>query len=64
VGSTGGSAVLVGLDSVAALRELETRSPLPRSAEQAAQRARTLDLRPTGAAEKIVAALTAGGAAR
>jgi UDP-GlcNAc3NAcA epimerase len=64
VGGAGSSAVLVGLDTVAALGELEVRSPLARSTELAAQRARTLDLRPAGAAEKITAALTAAGTAR
>jgi UDP-GlcNAc3NAcA epimerase len=65
VGSAGSSAVLIGLDGAAALSELERRSPLPRSGEMAAERARTLDLRGAGAPEKIAAALAAGnGSAR
>jgi UDP-GlcNAc3NAcA epimerase len=61
VGGAGSSAVLVGLDAAAALSELERRSPLSRSGELASERARTLDLGGAGAAEKITAALTAGG---
>jgi UDP-GlcNAc3NAcA epimerase len=64
VGGAGSSAVLVGLDAAAALGELERRTPLSRSGELAAERARTLDLRGAGAAEKVTAALAVGGAER
>jgi UDP-N-acetylglucosamine 2-epimerase len=65
VGSEGSSAVLVGLDRDAAVRELDARTPEARSAEQAAGRAANLHLEGSGAAERIVAALshTPGGAA-
>jgi UDP-N-acetylglucosamine 2-epimerase len=64
VGGAGSSAVLVGLDRDAAVRELEARAPLARSAELAAERARTLHLTGPGAAERISAVLAvspAGG---
>ena len=59
VGSKGSSAVLVGLDREAAVRELGARAPLDRSAAQASARAAGLRLEGSGAAERIVAALTA-----
>jgi UDP-GlcNAc3NAcA epimerase len=64
VGGAGSSAVLVGLDRDAAVRELALRAPAARSAELAAERARTLHLRGAGAAERISAVLAtdpAGG---
>ena len=57
VGSAGSSAVLVGLDRELALRELETRAPLSRTAEAAAERAAGLHLAGSGAAERINAVL-------
>jgi UDP-N-acetylglucosamine 2-epimerase len=59
VGGAGSSAVLVGLDRDAAVRELALRAPIGRSAELAAERARTLHLRGAGAAERISAMLAA-----
>ena len=61
VGGPGSSAVLVGLDEAAAIRELESRAPLAGSARQAADRAAGLHLAGSGAAERISSAL---GAAR
>ena len=58
VGGAGSSAVLVGLDSDAALRELATRAPLARTVEQAVERARSLHLTGSGAAERISTAMT------
>jgi len=58
VGSAGGSAVLVGLDRGAALRELAARAPLAHAHDQAAERAARLHLTGSGAAELIAAALT------
>jgi UDP-N-acetylglucosamine 2-epimerase len=57
VGGAGSSAVLVGLDHEAALRELASRAPLANSTEIALERARTLNLRGPGAAERITSAL-------
>ena len=57
VGSAGSSAVLVGLDRELALRELEARAPLTRTAGAAAERAAGLRLAGSGAAERITAAL-------
>jgi UDP-GlcNAc3NAcA epimerase len=57
VGSPGSSAVLVGLDRDAALRELAVRAPVERSAGLAADRAAGLRLVGAGAAEKISTAL-------
>ena len=57
VGGPDSSAVLVGLDREAALRELASRAPLDRSPELAAERAAGLRLKSAGAAEKISAAL-------
>jgi UDP-N-acetylglucosamine 2-epimerase len=56
----GGSAVLVGLDRQAAMRELSARAPLARTVEQAVDRAARIQLTGSGAAERIVAGLTAG----
>jgi len=64
VGGAGSSAVLVGLDTDRAMDELDARAPLPRSADLAAERVAMLDLPGAGAAEKIVAALSAAGDAR
>jgi UDP-N-acetylglucosamine 2-epimerase len=58
VGGPGSSAVLVGLDNEAAVRELDARAPLARSAEQATERAAQLQLHGSGAAERISAALS------
>jgi UDP-N-acetylglucosamine 2-epimerase len=63
VGGSGSSAVLVGLDREAALRELAARAPLARTAEQAAYRASHLYLVGPGAAERIASALTGAGEA-
>jgi UDP-GlcNAc3NAcA epimerase len=57
VGGPGSSAVLVGLDRRAAVRELAARAPTNRSATQAAERAASLRLESPGAAERISAAL-------
>ena len=62
VGGAGSSAVLVGLDREAALRELSARAPLSRTVEQAVERAASLRLTGSGAAERISAALTSGAA--
>jgi hypothetical protein len=61
-----GSAVLVGLDRDAAIRELASRAPLAGTAEQAIRRAANLNLAGSGAAERITAALSdaLSGAAR
>ena len=58
IGGAGSSAVLVGLDREAALRELSARAPLDRTVEQAVERAANLRLAGSGAAELIAAALT------
>jgi UDP-GlcNAc3NAcA epimerase len=60
VGGAGSSAVLVGLDRAAAVRELTARAPAPRSTELAGERVRTLHLEGPGAAERISAILAAG----
>ena len=57
VGGPDSSAVLIGLDSEAALREMASRAPLERSPQLAAERAAGLRLEGAGAAEKISAAL-------
>jgi UDP-GlcNAc3NAcA epimerase len=67
VGGPDSSAVLIGLDSEAALREMAARAPLERSPQLAAERAAGLRLEGAGAAEKISAALKtrpAGAAGR
>jgi UDP-GlcNAc3NAcA epimerase len=58
VGGDGSSAVLIGLDREAALREISLRAPLARGVEQATARAANLQLTGSGAAERIAAALT------
>jgi UDP-GlcNAc3NAcA epimerase len=58
IGGVDSSAVLIGLDREAALREISVRAPLARSVEQTAARAATLQLTGSGAAERIAAALT------
>jgi UDP-N-acetylglucosamine 2-epimerase len=60
VGGAGSSAVLVGLDREAAVRELAARAPRDRSGALAAERAAGLRLEATAAAERISAALGAG----
>jgi UDP-GlcNAc3NAcA epimerase len=57
VGGPSNSAVLVGLDREAAVRELDARAPQERSARQAAERAAGLHLVGAGAAELISNAL-------
>jgi len=57
VGGAGSSAVLVGLDRDAAVRELAGRAPLATSPVLARERAANLSLTGSGAAERIVAAL-------
>ena len=64
VGGRGSSAVLVGLDREAAVRELAARAPLAESPAGAVDRAATLQLSGSGAAESIVAALTASASRR
>jgi UDP-GlcNAc3NAcA epimerase len=61
VGGANSSAVLIGLDRDAALRELSARAPLARTMEQAVERAANLRLRGSDAAERIVATLTSAG---
>jgi UDP-N-acetylglucosamine 2-epimerase len=58
VGGADSSAVLVGLDREAALRELAVRAPLARTEQRAAERAANLRLAGSGAAERIAHALT------
>ena len=58
VGGAGSSAVLVGLDREAALREISLRAPLAQGIEQSVARAANLQLTASGAAERIAAALT------
>ncbi|HEX7612879.1 MAG TPA: UDP-N-acetylglucosamine 2-epimerase (non-hydrolyzing), partial [Candidatus Limnocylindrales bacterium] len=58
VGGTSSSAVLIGLDREAALREISLRAPLAHGIEEAVARAANLQLRASGAAERIAAALT------
>jgi len=62
VGGTGSSAVLIGLDSDVAVRELSTRAPGAHSGERAVARASNLRLTGSGAAERIATALTAAPA--
>jgi UDP-N-acetylglucosamine 2-epimerase len=57
VGGPGSSAVLVGLDTALALRELRSRAPEARSAAQATDRAESLHLAGSGAAERISSTL-------
>jgi UDP-GlcNAc3NAcA epimerase len=57
VGGPDSSAVLIGLDTEAALREMASRAPFERSPQLAAERAAGLRLEGGGAAEKISAAL-------
>jgi UDP-GlcNAc3NAcA epimerase len=66
VGGEGSSAVLVGLDTAKAVRELEARSPEALSRRQSIERSTALHLEGSGAPERIVAGLTtaAAGAAR
>ncbi|HEX7491106.1 MAG TPA: UDP-N-acetylglucosamine 2-epimerase (non-hydrolyzing) [Candidatus Limnocylindrales bacterium] len=66
VGGAGSSAVLVGLDRDAAVRELADRAPLGTTPARVRQRAAGLNLAGSGAAERIVAALadSIGGAAK
>ncbi len=59
VGGPDSSAVLVGLDRSAAVRELDARAPQAQSARQATDRAAGLRLMRAGAAERISAALAA-----
>ncbi len=63
VGGPGSSAVLVGLDGGAAVRELALRAPAARSTELAAERASSLRLAGPGAAERISAVLVTDSAA-
>jgi UDP-N-acetylglucosamine 2-epimerase len=58
VGGADSSAVLVGLDRAAAVRELAARAPMARTEQQAGQRAAQLNLTGSGAAERIAGALT------
>ena len=58
IGGVDSSAVLIGLDREAALREISVRAPLARGVEQATARAANLQLTGSGAAERIAAALT------
>jgi UDP-GlcNAc3NAcA epimerase len=60
VAASNGRMVVVGLDAGRAASELERLAPLDGSPALAAERARTLDLPPAGAAEAIVAALDDG----
>jgi UDP-GlcNAc3NAcA epimerase len=60
VGSAGSSAVLVGLDRETALRELDARAPMDRTAAIAAERAAHLRLAGSGATDRILAALEDG----
>jgi UDP-N-acetylglucosamine 2-epimerase len=57
VRASGGRMVVVGLDRERVLEELARLAPAESSEELARERAASLDLRPTGAAESIVAAL-------
>jgi UDP-N-acetylglucosamine 2-epimerase len=63
IGGAGSSAVLVGLDRDAAVRELTARAPFANTEAQAIERADRLRLAGSGAAERIVAVLTAATAA-
>ena len=58
IGGVDSSAVLIGLDREAALREISVRAPLARGVEQATARAANLQLTGSGAGERIAAALT------
>jgi UDP-GlcNAc3NAcA epimerase len=58
VGGTGSSAALVGLDLEKAVAELAARAPIARTTGDAAERAAGLRLAGSGAAERIVRALS------
>jgi UDP-N-acetylglucosamine 2-epimerase len=58
VGGAGSSAVLVGLDGNKAAIELETRAPRSCTMEKAAERASSLHLTGSGAADRIATALS------
>jgi UDP-N-acetylglucosamine 2-epimerase len=58
VGGAGSPAALIGLDREAAVRELAARAPSTRAAERAVERASSLCLTGSGAAEMIATALT------
>jgi len=58
VGGTSSSAVLIGLDREAALREISLRAPLAQGVDNAVARAANLALTASGAAERIAATLT------
>ena len=58
VGTAGSSAVLVGRDRTKAVAELAARAPMALAAERAAERAAGLNLAGSGAAERIVSALS------
>jgi UDP-GlcNAc3NAcA epimerase len=60
VGGANSSAVLVGLDEGLAIRELNARAPVAQGPQQAADRASTLHLSGSGAAEQIATALSGG----
>ena len=61
VGGADSSAVLVGLDRSAAVRELDARAPRGSSEQQAAERAANLRLVGAGVAERISATLKLAG---
>jgi UDP-N-acetylglucosamine 2-epimerase len=58
VGGAGSPAAIIGLDREAAVRELAARAPSTRAAERAVERASSLCLTGSGAAEMIATALT------
>ncbi len=60
VEESSGRMVVVGLDRERAVAELRRLAPAAEAADIARDRAATLDLRPAGAADAIVAALEAG----
>jgi UDP-GlcNAc3NAcA epimerase len=57
---SGGRLIVVGLDKHAATEAIDRLAPMDSSEALARQRARDLDLRPAGAAERIVDALAQG----
>jgi UDP-N-acetylglucosamine 2-epimerase len=61
VGGIGSSAVLVGLDGNKAAEELATRAPRSCTVEKAAERASSLHLTGSGAADRIADALSEAG---
>jgi len=61
VADSGGSMVVVGVDRDRVLAELDRLAPAASAPALAADRATSLDLAPAGAAERIAAALEAGG---